>query len=98
MRDEDMIDVHVVGAGLWERESDREFDEALRVEAEDDLRREKERSATAASVNGEEQQSIEGHSSSQHASLALLFLFPPLGRHEMWTRVLDISTPGLYYC
>lgn len=40
MRDEDMIDVHVLGAGLWERESDREFDEACRMEAEDDSRKE----------------------------------------------------------
>lgn len=40
MRDEDMIDVHVLGAGLWERESDREFDEACKVEAEEDNRKE----------------------------------------------------------
>ncbi|PWN36230.1 uncharacterized protein FA14DRAFT_53088 [Meira miltonrushii] len=40
MRDEDMIDVHVLGTGLWERESDREFDEACRIEAEDDSRKE----------------------------------------------------------
>ncbi|CAO1629416.1 unnamed protein product [Sympodiomycopsis kandeliae] len=68
MRDEDMIDVHVVGAGLWERESDREFEEALKVETEDDVRRERERAAAAAaSVNGDEQ-SAGGHSSS-HANI-----------------------------
>lgn len=36
MRDEDMIDVHVVGAKLWERESDKDFDEACRIEVERD--------------------------------------------------------------
>jgi hypothetical protein len=35
MRDEDMIDVHVLGAGLWERESDKAFDDACRIEAEE---------------------------------------------------------------
>lgn len=69
MRDEDMIDVHVVGAGLWERESDRDFEDALRVESEDDARRERERSASAiGGVGGTEDQSIGGHSSSHAAS------------------------------
>lgn len=35
MRDEDMIDIRVVGEGVWERESDKEFEEALRLEAEE---------------------------------------------------------------
>lgn len=35
MRDEDMIDIRVVGDGVWERESDKEFQDALRQEAED---------------------------------------------------------------
>ncbi|MCO5553564.1 hypothetical protein L7F22_007087 [Adiantum nelumboides] len=39
MRDEDMIDVQVIGQGLWERESDREFIEAVRNEEEEDRRR-----------------------------------------------------------
>ncbi|UZJ54544.1 hypothetical protein CBS101457_003864 [Exobasidium rhododendri] len=41
MRDEDMIDVHVLGANLWERESDRGFEEAIRLEGEEDARRER---------------------------------------------------------
>ena len=41
MRDEDMIDVHVLGASLWERESDREFEDAIRMETEEDARRER---------------------------------------------------------
>lgn len=53
MRDEDMIDVHVVGAGLWERESDKDFSEACRLEADDDARREQQgpRTQGEASVN-----------------------------------------------
>ncbi|EST05789.1 hypothetical protein PSEUBRA_004815 [Kalmanozyma brasiliensis GHG001] len=35
MRDEDMIDITVVGHGIWERESDRDFEEAVRLEAEE---------------------------------------------------------------
>jgi hypothetical protein len=35
MRDEDMIDIRVVGDGVWERESDKDFQEAVRQEAED---------------------------------------------------------------
>lgn len=72
MRDEDMIDVNVLGPGLWERESDRDFDDALRAEAEEDVRRDGEREARAAAAaanaagNGEEP-SVTGHSSSQHA-------------------------------
>lgn len=34
MRDEDMIDIHVIGPDLWERESDRDFRDACRIEAE----------------------------------------------------------------
>jgi hypothetical protein len=45
MRDEDMIDVHVLGASLWERESDRDFREACKIEAEEDVRKEREREA-----------------------------------------------------
>ncbi|CDS00433.1 uncharacterized protein SPSC_01672 [Sporisorium scitamineum] len=43
MRDEDMIDIRVVGEGIWERESDKDFEEAVRLEAEE---------AAAAAVNG----------------------------------------------
>lgn len=64
MRDEDMIDVHVVGPGLWERESDRDFDDALRTEAEDDARRAADRER-GSSATGEDQGSLAGHSSSQ---------------------------------
>ncbi|TKY87752.1 hypothetical protein EX895_003333 [Sporisorium graminicola] len=35
MRDEDMIDIRVVGEGIWERESDKDFEEAVRLEAEE---------------------------------------------------------------
>ncbi len=35
MRDEDMIDITVLGDGIWERESDKEFEEAVRLEAEE---------------------------------------------------------------
>ena len=35
MRDEDMIDITVVGEGIWERESDKEFEEAVRLEAQE---------------------------------------------------------------
>ncbi|KAJ1034998.1 hypothetical protein NDA18_000603 [Ustilago nuda] len=35
MRDEDMIDINVTGQGVWERQSDKEFQEALRLEAEE---------------------------------------------------------------
>ncbi|KAJ1020111.1 hypothetical protein NDA16_004391 [Ustilago loliicola] len=35
MRDEDMIDITVTGEGVWERESDKEFEEAVRLEAEE---------------------------------------------------------------
>lgn len=35
MRDEDMIDIRVTGEGVWERESDKEFEEAVRLEAEE---------------------------------------------------------------
>ncbi len=35
MRDEDMIDITVVGEGIWERESDKDFEEAVRLEAEE---------------------------------------------------------------
>ncbi|PWZ01620.1 hypothetical protein BCV70DRAFT_236275 [Testicularia cyperi] len=38
MRDEDMIDVRVLGEGVWERESDKYFEEAVRIEAEEDAR------------------------------------------------------------
>ncbi|CAO1618526.1 unnamed protein product [Parajaminaea phylloscopi] len=72
MRDEDMIDVHVVGSGLWERESDRDFEDALRQEQEDDARRasEREHSRTGGSTAGEDLNgSLTGHSASQHGSL-----------------------------
>lgn len=35
MRDEDMIDINVTGQGVWERQSDKEFQEAVRLEAEE---------------------------------------------------------------
>lgn len=72
MRDEDMIDVHVVGPGLWERESDRDFEEAIRQEQEQDARRanDRERNVAAGSTTGEDQGgSVTGHNASQHSTL-----------------------------
>lgn len=66
MRDEDMIDVHVLGAGLWERESDRDFDDACRVEAEEDSRKETSvhsHGGTMENVSGNGNNSTEGASS-----------------------------------
>jgi hypothetical protein len=36
MRDQDMIDVDVTTPGVWERESDVQFDELMRRELEDE--------------------------------------------------------------
>lgn len=71
MRDEDMIDIHVVGPGLWERESDRDFEEAKRLEEEEDSRRAADRERNG-SVTGEDPagSSITGHSTSQHGSVS----------------------------
>lgn len=33
MRDRDMADVDVIGEGIWDRESDAEYEEALRLDA-----------------------------------------------------------------
>ncbi|CEH15539.1 hypothetical protein CBOM_03839 [Ceraceosorus bombacis] len=52
MRDEDMIDVHVLGPGLWERESDRDFEDACRAEAEEDDKREARRNAASQGTHG----------------------------------------------
>lgn len=46
MRDEDMVDIRVVGEGIWERESDKDFEEAVRLEAEEEA------AAAAAAANG----------------------------------------------
>lgn len=59
MRDEDMIDVHVVGPGLWERESDREFEDAKRIEEEEEAR-DRDRETSGASVLGSTTPSREG--------------------------------------
>lgn len=60
MRDEDMIDVHVLGASLWERESDLDFAEAIRLESLEDAKREKRRAAEAAASTGTNYEGIEG--------------------------------------
>ena len=66
MRDEDMIDVHVVGEGLWERESDKEFEEAVRIEAEEEA---KQRAAHEDGVGSiHEQSSAHGSSAHRHGS------------------------------
>ena len=49
MRDEDMIDVNVVGEGLWERESDKEFVDAIRSEQEEEARSRAEHAARGES-------------------------------------------------
>ncbi|PWN47484.1 hypothetical protein IE53DRAFT_371419 [Violaceomyces palustris] len=69
MRDEDMIDVHVVGAGLWERESDREFEEALRLEAEEEAR-ERDADASADVANPDRDNAASSNLSNHEASLA----------------------------
>ncbi|SJX66013.1 uncharacterized protein SRS1_13455 [Sporisorium reilianum f. sp. reilianum] len=56
MRDEDMIDIRVVGEGIWERESDKDFEEAVRLEAED--------AAAAANANGGGPSDSSGHGDS----------------------------------
>ncbi|KAN0060035.1 hypothetical protein ACQY0O_008008 [Thecaphora frezii] len=65
MRDEDMIDVQVIGEGIWERESDREFHEALRLEAEETARQQR-----AATDDGDgsalDHSSAHGSSSQRH--------------------------------
>jgi hypothetical protein len=73
MRDEDMIDVDVLGPGLWERESDRDFDEALRLEREEDQRGQSERSGNGTGPNSGsagtgDELSAAGHSSTHAAS------------------------------
>lgn len=76
MRDEDMIDVNVIGQGLWERESDRDFEEALRTEQEEDAawitsggRNTPSKLGSAASIGDEQDGSGTGHGGSQHSSL-----------------------------
>ncbi|PWN23866.1 hypothetical protein BCV69DRAFT_279776 [Microstroma glucosiphilum] len=73
MRDEDMIDVDVLGPGLWERESDRDFDEALRIEREEGQRNQSERGGTGTGPNSGsagtgDDLSAAGHSSTDAAS------------------------------
>ncbi|GAC98810.1 hypothetical protein PHSY_006405 [Pseudozyma hubeiensis SY62] len=58
MRDEDMIDIRVVGDGIWERESDREFEEAVRLEAEE--------AAGSTGINGPSGSSGHGDSIGSH--------------------------------
>ncbi|SPO32184.1 uncharacterized protein UTRI_02741 [Ustilago trichophora] len=58
MRDEDMIDIRVVGEGVWERESDKEFEEAVRLEAEE--------AANGNGINGPSGSSGHGDSISSH--------------------------------
>ncbi|SPO25154.1 uncharacterized protein UTRI_02741_B [Ustilago trichophora] len=58
MRDEDMIDIRVVGEGVWERESDKEFEEAVRLEAEE--------AANGSGINGPSGSSGHGDSISSH--------------------------------
>ncbi|KAK4692892.1 hypothetical protein P7C70_g9036, partial [Phenoliferia sp. Uapishka_3] len=45
MRDRDMIDVDVTGEGVWERESDQDFEEAMRWDEESSAERGSEESA-----------------------------------------------------
>lgn len=45
MRDRDMIDVDVTGDGVWDRESDQDFEEAMRWEEEGSVERGSEESA-----------------------------------------------------
>ncbi|EPQ29889.1 uncharacterized protein PFL1_02562 [Pseudozyma flocculosa PF-1] len=67
MRDEDMIDVQVVGEGIWERESDKDFLEAVRFEAEE-ASRQHQRAATEEGEGGSvhEHSSNHGSSSQRH--------------------------------
>lgn len=70
MRDEDMIDVQVLGQSLWERESDREFVEAVRVEEEEDRRKAEARErGDAASIVSHHTDSQAGSGSVAHESV-----------------------------
>lgn len=93
MRDRDMIDVDVTGDGVWERESDQDFDEAMRWD-EESVERGSDESAgqRARRGTGSREPSLAGGSRDSHTGRGSMYGAPPrkkLGKGQ------PLTTPSL---